>query len=397
MNPLPSTAADVALIERISAVPTILRILCDTTGLGFAAVARVTETSWTACAVLDRIGFGLEPGGQLDIATTLCREVRSSRTAIVIDKASDDAVFCGHPTPKLYGFESYVAAPIIRRDGTFFGTVCALDPKPASLSGSRMLATLQLFAELIAAQIDLEERVDTSQAALTDAEAVGALRDQFIAVLGHDLRNPIAAVAAGLELLSRRPLDEKATTIVDQMKRSCRRMSELVSNLLDFARGRLGGGIPVERREEAAADLAEALQQVVEELRGAHPGRVVHSEFDLGVPVACDPRRIGQLLSNLLANALSHGAPDRPVRVSARSGESRFLLSVSNEGPPIPADTTARLFQPFSRAGTDAKQAGLGLGLYIASEIARSHGGTLGVSSAEDATTFTLEMPSGPA
>jgi signal transduction histidine kinase len=85
------------------------------------------------------------------------------------------------------------------------------------------------------------------------------------------------------------------------------------------------------------------------------------------------------------------------VRVSARSGEGRFLLGVGNEGAPIPPATMARLFQPFSRAGADSKQAGLGLGLYIASEIARSHGGTLGVSSAEDATTFTLEMPSGPA
>jgi signal transduction histidine kinase len=396
MNLPTPTAADVALVERIGAVPTILRILCDTTGLGFAAVARVTGDSWTACAVLDRIGFGLRPGEQLDVATTLCREVHSSRAPIVIDKASDDSAFCGHPTPKLYGFESYVSVPIVRRDGSFFGTVCALDPKPASLSGSRMLESLQLFAELIAAQMDLEERLDTSRAALTDAEAVGALRDQFIAVLGHDLRNPIAAVAAGLDLLSRRPLDEKGAALVGQMKRSCRRMSELVSNLLDFARGRLGGGIPVERRE-AAAELAETLQQVVEELRGVHPGRAVLSEFDLKVPVACDPQRIGQLLSNLLANALAHGARDRPVRVSARSGEGRFLLSVSNEGAPIPPATMARLFQPFSRVGTDAKQAGLGLGLYISSEIARSHGGTLAVSSTEDATAFTLDMPCGPA
>ena len=396
MNSLPSTDADVALVERIGAVPTILRILCDGAGLGFAAVARVTGDSWTACAVLDRIGFGLRPGGQLDVATTLCREVHSSRAPIVIDRASEDAAFCGHPTPKLYGFESYVSVPIVRRDGSFFGTVCALDPKPASLSGSRMLESLQLFAELIAAQMDLEERLDTSRAALTDAEAVGALRDQFIAVLGHDLRNPIAAVAAGLDLLSRRPLDEKGAALVGQMKRSCRRMSELVSSLLDFARGRLGGGIPVERRE-AAAELAETLQQVVEELRGVHPGRAVLSEFDLKVPVACDPQRIGQLLSNLLANALAHGARDRPVRVSARSGEGRFLLSVSNEGAPIPPATMARLFQPFSRVGTDAKQAGLGLGLYISSEIARSHGGTLAVSSTEDATAFTLDMPCGPA
>jgi hypothetical protein len=93
--------ADAAIVGRISAVPTILQIVCEMTGLGFAAVARVTETSWTACAVLDRIGFGLEAGGELALATTLCKEVRASRESIIIEKATEDAVFCGHPTPKL--------------------------------------------------------------------------------------------------------------------------------------------------------------------------------------------------------------------------------------------------------------------------------------------------------
>ena len=159
----PSAAAtDVALIGRIGAVPTILRILCETTGLGFAAVARVTETSWTACAVLDKTGFGLEAGGELEVATTFCREIRASRRPVVIDKASEDPVYCGHPTPKLYGFESYVAVPIVKRSGEVFGTICALDRKPAALRDAKALPTLELFAELIAAQIELEERLDTS-------------------------------------------------------------------------------------------------------------------------------------------------------------------------------------------------------------------------------------------
>ncbi len=390
----PLIAADLALVNRISAVPVILRALCDMTGLGFGAVARVTETSWTACAVLDRAGLGVQVGDQLDVVTTLCHDVLTTRSPIVIEKASEDAVYREHPAPKLYGFESYVAVPIIRRNGKFFGAICARDRKPAVLPEAKVLPTLQLFAELIAAQIEVEERLAMSQSALVDANAVGVLRDQFIAVLGHDLRNPIGAVTTGLDWLSRRLLDEKAATLVGQLRQSCGRMSELVDNILDFARGRLGGGIPVERRE--TADLAATLLQVISELQGSHLGRHISFECDLPAPVYCDPQRIGQLLSNLVANALTHGARDRPVRVGVRNKEGGFLLEVSNEGLPIPPKTLACLFQPFSHAGTETMQTGLGLGLYIASEIARSHAGTLSVSSTADATVFTLRMLADP-
>jgi len=390
----PLIAADLALVNRISAVPVILRALCDMTGLGFGAVARVTETSWTACAVLDRAGLGVQVGDQLDVATTLCHDVLTTRSPIVIEKASEDAVYREHPSPKLYGFESYVAVPIIRRNGEFFGAICARDRKPAVLPEAKVLPTLQLFAELIATQVEVEERLAMSQSALVDANAVGVLRDQFIAVLGHDLRNPIGAVTTGLDWLSRRLPDEKTATLVGQLRQSCQRMSELVDNILDFARGTLGGGIPVEQRE--TADLAATLLQVIDELRGSHLDRPISFECELHAPVYCDPQRIGQLLSNLVANALTHGARDRPVQVRARSEKDSFLLDVSNEGPPIPPKTIAHLFQPFNHVGTEAVQAGLGLGLYIASEIARSHAGLLSVSSTAAATVFTLKVPAGP-
>ncbi len=153
----PTIAADIQAIGRIDAVASILNILLESTGLGFAAVARVTETSWTACAVLDRIGFGLPVGGELEVATTFCSEIQASSTPIVVDKASEDAVYCSHPTPKMYGFESYIAVPIILRSGEVFGTICALDPKPAKLSDPKILKTMQLFAELIASQLELDE------------------------------------------------------------------------------------------------------------------------------------------------------------------------------------------------------------------------------------------------
>ena len=113
----PSAAADIATINRISAVPAILQVVTEMTGMRFAAVARVTPNSWTACAVLDNLGFGLKPGGELDLVTTLCFESMNSQLPILIDKASEDPLYHDHPTPKIYRFESYFTIPVFRTDG----------------------------------------------------------------------------------------------------------------------------------------------------------------------------------------------------------------------------------------------------------------------------------------
>ncbi len=262
--------ADIRTIARMSAVPTILQIISETTNLRFAAVARVTESSWTACAVLDRIDFGLRVGGSLDVTTTLCSEIRSSRDPIIIERASRDTVYCNHPTPRMYGFESYIAVPIIRRSGEVFGTICALDPLPAKLLDGKIPSMVKLYADLIAAQLEVEEQLEESRAALEIAAETAALREQFIAVLGHDLRNPLFSVDAGVRLLSKAPRDERETLILSQMRQSSARMSELIDNILDFARGRLGGGIPIERR--MVPDLGSILGRIVSELRIVPPG-----------------------------------------------------------------------------------------------------------------------------
>jgi sigma-B regulation protein RsbU (phosphoserine phosphatase) len=168
-------------------------------------------------------------------------------------------------------------------------------------------------------------------------------------------------------------------------------MAGLIDNVLDFARGRLGGGIDLNR--EPKVDLESVLRQVVSELRiGAHD-REIRAEFALGEPVDCDPSRIGQLASNLLGNALTHGDAGAPVRLDAALDVDGLTISVANGGTPIPADTMQRLFQPFFRGELRANQQGLGLGLHIASEIAKAHGGTLTVESSEVETRFTFRMP----
>src|SRR5258707_13500215 len=157
------TGHDVQAIQRIDAVPSILEIVCRTTGMGFAAVARVTEERWIACAVKDDIQFGLKPGGERKVETTICHEIRQSGTPVIIDHVAQDQAFCGHPTPAMYGFQSYISVPIVRTDGSFFGTLCAIDPRPAVLKTPQTIAMFKLFAELIAFHLDAVDRLATSE------------------------------------------------------------------------------------------------------------------------------------------------------------------------------------------------------------------------------------------
>jgi signal transduction histidine kinase len=143
----------------------------------------------------------------------------------------------------------------------------------------------------------------------------------------------------------------------------------------------------------ADAGLGETLEQVVAEARAAWPGRDIRGDFALEASVVCDAPRVAELFSNLLANALTHGDARGPVWATARCDEGGFELSVANLGEPIPPETIGRLFQPFARANAGPGQQGLGLGLYIASEIARAHGGSLDVASSPEETRFTFRIP----
>ena len=220
-----SITDDISAISRINAVPAILQVISETTGLRFAAVARVTEDSWTACAVLDRINFGLQVGGELDVTTTLCHEIHTSHETIIISKASEDLRYCDHHTPKMYGFESYISTPVFRTDGSFFGTVCALDPRPADLSEMPTVAMMESFAKLLAVQLEAEEQFEATEAALLDAQQTAELREQFIALLGHDLRNPLSSILSGAQLLIGRSKDASIAGVAEHMLTAPRRAS----------------------------------------------------------------------------------------------------------------------------------------------------------------------------
>jgi signal transduction histidine kinase len=385
-------ARDIGAVSRIGAVPTILRMICDETGMGFAAVARVTDATWTACAVQDNVGFGLKPGGQLELTTTLCFESRAARLPIIVDRFSEDATYRGHHTPAIYGLESYISVPIVLPNGEYFGNLCAIDSHPAKVSEQRIVRMFEVFAQLIAMQLDSERRQWTTEAQLLSERETANLREQFIAVLGHDLRNPLAAVSATAEILTRRAADPDLFTMGKRLKTTVARMARLIDDVMDFARGRLGSGLSVMR--QPVDNLAQQLRAVVDELHDANPTRLLTCEVAFNATVHCDAGRLQQLLSNLLGNALTHGAVDEPVTVEAIVDDNVLVLSVTNGGEPLPAQYLSRVFEPYWRPPTSAPGGGLGLGLYICKQIVNAHGGTLEVkSSREQGTRFTARIP----
>ena len=257
------------------------------------------------------------------------------------------------------------------------------------------------MAVLVAAERRLYERTlvelrNATQREVDAAAETAHLREQFIAVLGHDLRNPLAAITSGIRLLAKgEDLSEQGRQITSLMQGSVLRALELVDNVLDFARARLGGGLTLTR--DANAPLGPVLRQVIAEIESLNPARIINTRIALEECIDCDRGRIGQMFSNLLGNAVTHGAGDQPISVCATTQDGIFTLEVANGGSPIDEAARRKLFQPFFRGEISPNKTGLGLGLHIASEIAEAHGGSITVTSDHDATRFRFEMPLLPA
>ena len=377
----------------MDALPILLEVLCDLTGMRFAAVARVTEGTWTACAVKDSINFGIPVGGQLPVESTLCIESKNLGEPIAINDASTDPRYCNHHTPKIYNIKSYVSVPIVLSTGRYFGNLCAIDPEPADVNNPKVIGIVKRLASMIAVALDNQEARERDLAILSDERATSELREQFMAILGHDLRNPLQAVFASSEMLIRKPNDP---TLVQQLaariKTNVKRMSSLIDDVLDFARGKLGGGIGITVGD--VDDVNAGLESVVKELQDGQPDRQIISNISVTRKVRCDLGRVQQVASNLIGNALIHGAPDKPVKVTAHTDDNYFVLEVWNAGQPIPAESVLKIFEPFWRNSTSASRQGLGLGLHICSQIVRAHNGKITVtSSAAAGTVFTARLP----
>lgn len=294
------------------------------------------------------------------------------------------------PSLHMHGRFSEVALELLRDDGSKAPILVNATQVLRGGDGLETRFTLFLAAERRLYERGLLNARDKAEATIVTERADSELREQFIAVLGHDLRNPLASITSGIQMLGKETLSERGQKVTRLMAGSIVRATALIDNVLDFARGRLGGGITLDRN--ANEPLEPVLRQVISELRSIAPDRTISANYRIDEPVDCDRMRIGQVLSNLLGNALTHGAKDKPIQIDATTADGEFIIAVSNGGEPIPPKALEKLFQPFFR-GNERLKHGLGLGLHIASEIARAHGGTLIARSDTTATTFVFTMP----
>ena len=218
------------------------------------------------------------------------------------------------------------------------------------------------------------------------------LNEVFVGILGHDLRNPLSAFQAGLEFLDGQVTDERQRRVLRRMRNSSTRMASMIQELLDLTRMRLARGLGVVR-EPTDVELHELLERTIEELRAVHEDREIVLEGVDRCPTRGDAPRLEQLFSNLVANAVAHGTPRTRITARLAGCEREAVIEVHNHGK-IPTELMDRLFEPFRALERGKSTAGLGLGLYIADQIARAHGGGIEVTSSELAgTRFTVRLP----
>jgi signal transduction histidine kinase len=228
---------------------------------------------------------------------------------------------------------------------------------------------------------------------------VETAKEMFIAILGHDLRTPLGAIYTSAKfMLDTDELEEPHLTLTTRIASSATRTAQMVGDLLDFTRSRLGGGIPIVRAE---TNLGKLVHDVVDEITAAHPKREVHVDTRQGQTGEWDAARIRQALINLVGNAVEHGAPGTTVSVDL-GGDEDVVITIHNRGAPIPSDRLDGIFNPMKVSGTPQKQSArgpsgnLGLGLYIAERIVHAHGGRIEVESSEErGTTFRVHLPRG--
>ena len=382
--------SDIEMLAASETVGTLLETVMLATDMRFAAVARVTTDRWVACRTVDEVNFGLSEGDEIGIDQTFCQSVRETSEKVMFNDVATDDVYRNHPIAAQFGIVSYASIPIFRSNGSFFGTLCAIDTEPRDVKHPRVVAMLEMFADIIGRSLETEERLEAQERLVEHERQMAAVQEEFVAVLGHDLRNSVAALNAGVRQLDKEPLSDKARKILPLMGTSIHRMSELIDNIMLHAKSRLGGGIRISATPDAG--LEDALNHVVEEVRAAAPDHKITVDLDFDRPVSCDAARVAQAVSNLLSNAVRYADDGSEVTVRGRVSEAEAVISVANRGAPIPESLKQKLFQPYQR-GDQTKGEGLGLGLHIASSIAVAHSGQIDVTCDDGLTTFAFRLP----
>jgi len=400
---------DIERVKRITIVPVLLDIICQTTGMGFAAVARVTNTKWVTCSVRDDIQFGLVPGSELKLATTICNEIRESHEAVVINHVEKNELFCNHHTPLMYGFQSYISYPIILKTGEFFGTLCAIDPKPADLENPKIMGMFMAFADLISFHLQQIDLLDESDKAVRNlSRQLSNTMDenrQYQHISHHTLQEPLRKLRVFSGMLVEAIKDkeqEKAENLALRIQSSAERFSGMIQDLSDFSTLHTDETIPELTDLEVALSVALSLLNVQIELK--------HATVNVGkLPsIMAFPTQIEQLFYHLLHNAIKFAKSGvHPlVFVSSRKlassdyagqlaeGKEYIEIRIQDNGTGFDDSQDEKIFDMFSQLPSAPARIGEGFGLTFCRKIIRNHKGIIRVESKiNEGTTVLIILP----
>ncbi|HSN29339.1 MAG TPA: HAMP domain-containing sensor histidine kinase [Kofleriaceae bacterium] len=292
------------------------------------------------------------------------------------------------------GFEALIQGHALQRLGYAVG----LETLMREYAKLRFVILSELLARNVPPQsmLLLHEGFDRAISAAIDryAQRREEVRSRFISILGHDLRDPLSTVKISTEVLARGgAVTGEQQQIVARISRACDRMQRMIGEVLDFARGHLGGGIPA---NPTLNDMANICRDVVEEISAAHPQRTITLEASGDLRGPFDLDRVAQALGNIIGNAVEHTRAAIEVAAYETKDRMHVVTTVTSHGPAIPADVQRRIFDPFSRGDDAIGGHGLGLGMYIANQIALAHGATIDLTSDEHSTRFAITWPRDP-
>jgi len=409
-----SLLEDINKVKQIPILQTLLEVACRTTGLGFAAVARVTSDRWIACSIRDEIAFGLDEGDELKIETTIGNDIRANRQPVVIDDVASDETYRDHPTPRMYGFRSYISVPIFLKDGGFFGTLCAIDPQPANLKNSQTLGLFLLFADLISFHLQGVELLQHSNRTIDQinrrvAETMENRRYHYIS--HHDLSGPLRKLRLFSSLITdtaEKGDTEKTKVLATKISSFAEQFGTMVKDVSDYARLTDRGYFYEELNlNEIIADVASKLREFIVEKQGA---------IDILALVNISGIRfhLEHLFYRLIHNALKFSRPGIPALIQissyriqgselqdifpADSSAEYVEIIVEDNGRGIDPAELEKIVHVFSTITHEAFQQGYGLSLAYCRKIARFHGGFMAAkSTVGQGSTFTVFLPVKPA
>lgn len=438
MHPDKNIAKDIRDIGKIPIITNILNVICQSTGMGFSAVARVTEDKWVTCTTRDDISFGLKPGDELEIKTTICDEIRHHQNPVVIDHVDEDPEFKNHHTPAQYGFQSYISVPIMRKDGSFFGTLCAIDPHPRDLKSSEILAMFRLFADLISFHLNAIEQLDDTTSTLNKEREVNKLKEEnqkvftdllekevqirtrqleenyhsleklnkelesFAYISSHDLQEPLRKIQTFVSVISEKELEnlsEKGKEYFKRIQNSAERMQALINDLLAYSR------TSVDERKFEITNFKKVVEQVIDDLKEELEEKKAKIEIKEMCESNIIPFQFRQLLYNIFSNALKFSRADvNPViainceivdrETSFGHTEKHCHIKISDNGIGFDQKYGEKIFELFRSLHPKEEYNGTGIGLAIVKKIVENHGGTITASGKlQEGATFDIYLP----